>query len=153
MTIATAPHAVTEYGIAERVAGTPRLLPQAGPFYTDRYYARDLTGRAAAEAAAARLAERVPGTYEVIELRTFLRSHDAGLADALTDAELREWLRLRCAPADLDAFVDEFRGSTLAQMTARHEEIHCEGNGPGECPGHLDRAVDALVHCDGTCRH
>jgi hypothetical protein len=67
------PVEVTEYEIAERVGGTWRPLPGCGSWYTDRYYTDDLTGRAAADAALARVADVVPGTYRVQIARRFLR--------------------------------------------------------------------------------
>lgn len=152
----TAPRTATEYGIAERVAGDLRPLPQCGTWYTDRYYTDDLTGRDAAEAALARVAATAPGTYEVYTVRTFLRAADAGLADALTDDELTDWLRRRgvCGD-DLTEYVAEYRGSTLTQMDARYAAMHCEGDDPVECEGHesLDGAhMGETVYCDGTCR-
>lgn len=71
----------TEYGLAELVAGEWRPLPQCGSWYTDRHYADDLTGRAAAEAALASVAALVPGTYRVDELRTFTRLSQGVVVD------------------------------------------------------------------------
>ncbi len=151
----TPAHTVIEYGLAERVAGELRTMPQCGSWFTDRYYAGDLTGRDAAEAALVRVAAQVAGAYEVVELRTFLRSHSAGLADALTDAELREYLRLRTAPGELDRWVEHFRGRTLSFVEAAYDAAHCEGDEPGECEGHESLAgadMGRTVFCDGTCR-
>lgn len=67
----------TEYGISELVEGEWMPLPHAGSWYTDRWYANDLTGRAAAEAAIARVGAAVPSTYRVTEIRTFVRTRIA----------------------------------------------------------------------------
>jgi hypothetical protein len=64
---------VTEYVIAERCGSSWVFLPQCGSWYTDRYYADNLSGEAAAEAALARVAATVPGEYRVQSARTFTR--------------------------------------------------------------------------------
>jgi hypothetical protein len=76
---------VTEFALAELVGDTWRPLTQAGSWYTDRYYADDLTGRAAAEAALDRVAAAVPGTYRVDELRTFTRPPHARAVVVVVD--------------------------------------------------------------------
>lgn len=42
----------------------------------------------------------------------------------LTDDELREWLRLRCAPGDVEFWVGELRGKTLDECEQAHEALH-----------------------------
>ena len=69
----TAPQPVSEYVIAEVVDGKQRRLSQCGSWYSDRHYTDDLTGHAAATAAAERVAAQVPGEYVVLTERTFTR--------------------------------------------------------------------------------
>jgi len=62
----------TQYGVAELV-GQDWILVGAQTWCSDRYYTDDLTGAEAAQAALARIAEAVPGTYRVQAVSQFRR--------------------------------------------------------------------------------
>jgi hypothetical protein len=71
---AEAPAETVEYALVEVDGDVQRPLPHCGSWYTDRYYTNDLTGRDAAVAAAARVAEHAGGQYAVVEVRRFARA-------------------------------------------------------------------------------
>lgn len=64
---------VTEYMLAERVAGELTLLPHCGSWYTDRYYTGDKMGLDAAYAALDRVASVTEGDFTVVHVRDFRR--------------------------------------------------------------------------------
>lgn len=176
----THPEQTTEYGLAELVAGEWRPLPQCGSWYTDRHYADDLTGRAAAEAALASVAALVPGTYRVDELRTFTRSTDPNAYAIVWDDPRRADPNSGASyvlhiGTCRDVKTAERRGghrsvayfpsAAAARALMTHDDLgdlddmpcvpEADRQTDNPCEGHESLAGEHMgetVHCDGTCR-
>lgn len=116
MTSANAP-IVTEYMLAERIAGELSLLPQCGSWYTDRYYEGDRQGLDAAYAARDRVTSTVEGDYTVVHVRDFRRGESRKIRTAPREVprplSARPTIRQRAAAANPIA-----RGATYLLVCA-----------------------------------
>lgn len=95
---------VTEYMLAERVAGELTLLPHCGSWYTDRYYSDDKMGLDAAYAARDRVASVAEGDFTVVHVRDFRRGEVSKIRTAPREVRRpladRPTIRQRAAAAN-----------------------------------------------------
>lgn len=121
----------TQYGVAELV-GQDWILVGAQTWCSDRYYTDDLTGAEAAQAAFARIAEAVPGTYRVQVVSQFRRPPGF---EPVPPVVMTDSLRDAIASAHPLAAAVAERPAPEHNATGDYSCTECGHQGTGQVPG------------------